>query len=281
MGSNKPATDAAKRPDDLIVALPPEILAMMAASEAEMAATESESADEATDEDAAPESEALPVDASEVEAASEIEASEIDVAEETDAAELDASEIEAPSLDAVDAETAELDEPSFEAAEFAAPDMQMSDAGMDDAAPAVLQEASLADGPADGAEGSANVDAEMAALLASLGAFPGESAAEPAPAAASEPVEGEAVLALPSVLDITASAGLHTTLLAHRGTPLALDASAVKRLGGQCLQLLISANRTWVADGVPLRLSGVSEAFERDLGLMGLTCDELLQREAA
>ncbi|WP_244497787.1 STAS domain-containing protein [Aureimonas sp. AU40] len=280
MNSNKPATDAAKGTDDLIVALPPEILAMMAASEAEMAATENESADEATGEDAAPESDALPIGASEVEA-SEIEASEIDVAEETDVAELDASEIEALSLDTADVETAELEEPSFEAAEFEAPDMQMSDAGMDDAAPAALQEASLADAPADEAEGSANVDAEMAALLASLSAFPGESAAEPAPAAASEPVEGEAVLALPPVLDITASAGLHTTLLAHRGTPLALDASAVKRLGGQCLQLLISANRTWVADGVPLRLSGVSEAFERDLGLMGLTCDELLQREAA
>ncbi|KTQ98739.1 hypothetical protein NS226_00320 [Aureimonas ureilytica] len=100
-------------------------------------------------------------------------------------------------------------------------------------------------------------------------------------AEANAPVEGEVVCALPAVLDITAASGLHGTLLAHRGAPLALDASAVKRLGGQCLQLLISAGRTWGADGVPIRLSDSSEAFQRDLAFMGLSCDELFEREAA
>jgi anti-anti-sigma regulatory factor len=236
---------------------------MMAASEAEMARAESESAEEPT-------AQAPTDERSEAEAEVEAEASD----GETEAA-------DAFALGAAVMESAEADAAGTDAERFQAP-AEMLEADDDDATGdiALARLAADEDAAPEAGENPA-LDAEMAALLASLAAAPAMDAAEPAATLPSEPVEGETVLELPAVLDLTAAAALHATLLAHRGTPLALDAGAVKRLGGQCLQLLISANRTWAADGVPLRIAATSDAFERDLGLMGLSCDELLQREAA
>ena len=70
-----------------------------------------------------------------------------------------------------------------------------------------------------------------------------------------------AVLALPAVLDIQSAEALRTRLIAARGQSLTLDASAVERLGGLCLQVLLSARRTWDAEGCELTISSASEAF--------------------
>ena len=70
-----------------------------------------------------------------------------------------------------------------------------------------------------------------------------------------------AALALPAVLDIQAAEALRVQLLGARGRPLTLDGSAVERLGGLCLQVLLSAQRTWAADGHALVVETASEAF--------------------
>ena len=69
------------------------------------------------------------------------------------------------------------------------------------------------------------------------------------------------VLVLPAVLDIRAADDLKTQLLALRGRPLAIDASAVERLGGLCLQVLLSARRTWDEDRQTLTVAPASDAF--------------------
>ncbi|MBB3999632.1 STAS domain-containing protein [Aureimonas pseudogalii] len=108
----------------------------------------------------------------------------------------------------------------------------------------------------------------------------GDEAGAPLPASI---VSGEAgeTLTLAPVLDITAAAALHAELLARRGAPLGLDAAEVRRLGGQCLQLLVSARKTWEADGLALTLTATSPAFERDLALLGCSAADLTQSEAA
>jgi len=68
-------------------------------------------------------------------------------------------------------------------------------------------------------------------------------------------------LVLPGVLDIRAAETLKTQLLALRGRPLAIDASAVERLGGLCLQVLLSARRLWAEDGQALTVEPASDAF--------------------
>ena len=54
---------------------------------------------------------------------------------------------------------------------------------------------------------------------------------------------------LPEIMDLAAAPALRTYLLENRGAPLELDASAVQRVGGLCLQVLLSARSTWAADG--------------------------------
>ena len=71
---------------------------------------------------------------------------------------------------------------------------------------------------------------------------------------------GEALILAP-VLDLNAAEPLKAELLARRGADLAVDASGVERLGGLCLQVLLSAIRTWRADGVNLAFSAMSDNF--------------------
>jgi len=78
-------------------------------------------------------------------------------------------------------------------------------------------------------------------------------------------------LLLEPVLDLKAATPLQSALLGRRGQALEIDASAVERLGGLCLQVLISAHKTWGDDGVPLHVAPRSEAFTEALRLFGAT----------
>lgn len=71
-----------------------------------------------------------------------------------------------------------------------------------------------------------------------------------------------AKLQLEPVLDIGAAERLHGRLLELRGHPLDIDASQVERLGGLCLQVLLSARNTWQSDGQPAVISQTSTAFD-------------------
>ncbi|QYF86190.1 STAS domain-containing protein [Brevundimonas sp. PAMC22021] len=70
-----------------------------------------------------------------------------------------------------------------------------------------------------------------------------------------------AVLTLGPVLDLRAAEPLKAELLSRRGKAVALDASGVDRLGGLSLQVLLSARKTWAADGQPFTVQAASDAF--------------------
>ena len=74
---------------------------------------------------------------------------------------------------------------------------------------------------------------------------------------------------LPPVLDIQYCEALRAELLALRGQPVTIDGSAVERLGGLCLQVLISAQQTWARDGQSLTIDRVSEAFADQWNMFG------------
>lgn len=77
------------------------------------------------------------------------------------------------------------------------------------------------------------------------------------------------VLKLAAVLDLNAAEPLKAELLARRGQALTIDASEVERVGGLCLQVLLSAMRTWAADGVNLKLAPLSDAFAEQWAAFG------------
>ena len=70
-----------------------------------------------------------------------------------------------------------------------------------------------------------------------------------------------ASLSLPAVLDLAQAEALKAALLPMRGQSVVIDASRVERLGGLCLQVLISAQQTWISDGHVLKIEDVSREF--------------------
>ena len=77
------------------------------------------------------------------------------------------------------------------------------------------------------------------------------------------------VLLLPAVLDLRAAGPLAQRILGFEGRPLTIDASAVERIGGLCLQVLLSARLSWSVDRQPLKITNPSRAFVDCLELFG------------
>jgi chemotaxis protein CheX len=86
-------------------------------------------------------------------------------------------------------------------------------------------------------------------------------------------------LVLPEVLDLKAAAPLATEILSYRGQTLDVDASQVKRLGAQCLQILLSAMATWRTDEVLLSIRHPSSNFLSGLELLGICPADLVDQE--
>ena len=82
-------------------------------------------------------------------------------------------------------------------------------------------------------------------------------------------------LELPSILDLIAAPSLLEAFISRRGDALAVDASAVQRLGAQCLQVLLAARAAWAADGQKLLLENITDEFSATLELLGATPDDL------
>jgi chemotaxis protein CheX len=89
----------------------------------------------------------------------------------------------------------------------------------------------------------------------------------------------ERTLQLPEVLDLNAAAPLAGELLSYRGNDLMADASQVKRLGAQAVQVLMSARMAWDQDGMRLRIVQPSAAFKDVVELLGIADGELLDKE--
>jgi chemotaxis protein CheX len=96
------------------------------------------------------------------------------------------------------------------------------------------------------------------------------AAPSPAPAASAPRGDAEGVLRLPVSLDLPAARPLAAALIERRGQPITIDASAVGQIGAQCVQVLLSAKRTWQADGVSLSIVNCAARLIEDLKLIGL-----------
>src|SRR5208282_1705048 len=90
------------------------------------------------------------------------------------------------------------------------------------------------------------------------------------PAAAPAAAETDEALRLPECLDLLAAKPLARALLERRGKPIVLDGSSVRQLGAQCVQLLLSAKRTWSVDGVALSIVNCTPRMIGDLQLLGI-----------
>lgn len=88
-------------------------------------------------------------------------------------------------------------------------------------------------------------------------------------------------MSLPESLGPAEASDLTDRLRTLRGAPLEIEAHSVRRLGGLCVQVLLSAAATWRGDKIALRLVEPSPEFEESLRLLGLSADALSAGEPA
>lgn len=86
-------------------------------------------------------------------------------------------------------------------------------------------------------------------------------------------------LELPEILDLKAAAPLLAEFLQCRGGDLCVDASKVRRLGAQCLQVLLSAGLTWKADAAALCFTDPSPDFLDGLSKLGIYPKDLIDQD--
>ncbi|MHB1304126.1 MAG: STAS domain-containing protein [Acidiphilium sp.] len=91
----------------------------------------------------------------------------------------------------------------------------------------------------------------------------------------------DAAFVLPAVLDLKAASPLAASLLARRGADIEIDGSAVERLGGQCLQVLLAARASWVADGQDFVVGALTQPVAATLALLGVSVAGLQYRKEA
>lgn len=84
---------------------------------------------------------------------------------------------------------------------------------------------------------------------------------------------------LPAVLDLTEAATLAETLIGARGADVRIDASDVTRLGGQCLQVLLAAAKTWAADDLKFEICQASPECGAALNQFGVNSFIIEMRE--
>jgi chemotaxis protein CheX len=88
-------------------------------------------------------------------------------------------------------------------------------------------------------------------------------------------------LLLPAILDLAAAGPLTERLLAARGSNLSIDATEVLRVGGQCLQVLLAAAKTWSADRASFEIARPSTEFVEAMQRFGIEPGVLAMRESA
>lgn len=91
----------------------------------------------------------------------------------------------------------------------------------------------------------------------------------------------ENTIELVQTLDLTAAKPLKDALQAVRGGAVTVNAGNVDRLGGQCLQVLLSAAKTWGAEGHGFEITEPSEKFTSGLDTFGLSLTSFNEMEAA
>jgi chemotaxis protein CheX len=82
------------------------------------------------------------------------------------------------------------------------------------------------------------------------------------------------VVELPEVLDLKAATPLAVEFLTLRGRPINVDAAHVQRLGGLCLQVLLSAAIAWKADKLPFAFVNLSSDFTEGLARLGVSATD-------
>lgn len=78
---------------------------------------------------------------------------------------------------------------------------------------------------------------------------------------------------LPERIDTGACGDLAKSLMGLRNGPVVIDASEVAFVSSQGAQLILSVDKTWKEEGVPISYSQPSDAFLADMKTLGVPAE--------
>lgn len=130
--------------------------------------------------------------------------------------------------------------------------------------------------PAKARESKPEAETAMTATEANAAAVSCQEEAAATDALAVDSDQAPPALMLPDCLDSSAAITIKEMFLAQRGNSIVVDASQVRRVGVQSLQVLVAAARAWRGDGHSYRLENPSSEFLETIALVGLPREELL-----
>lgn len=80
-----------------------------------------------------------------------------------------------------------------------------------------------------------------------------------------------------SRLTVTQAAGLHSALMARAGQDVTVDMAEVTQLGALCLQVLISAAKSFRTAGAALHLANVPDKVLAQMTVMGMSPETIAE----
>ncbi len=89
------------------------------------------------------------------------------------------------------------------------------------------------------------------------------------------------IMTLPEQLDYSTCEEIAEALEHLRDTPVSLNASDVRHVGGLGVQLLVSIKMQWLKDGADFEVVAPSSAFVQALNLLGVPEDLFQESETA
>ena len=90
----------------------------------------------------------------------------------------------------------------------------------------------------------------------------------------------QTLIELAPSLSLSAAESLLSEFNSKRGFDLTVDASKVERIGGVCVQIILSAVKTWRDEGRAFIIETPSDAFCQSVSGFGLNAEDFDQQEA-
>lgn len=86
------------------------------------------------------------------------------------------------------------------------------------------------------------------------------------------------IVNLPKILDLVESSSLLEDFMKVKSSSVSINAENVTRVGAQCMQILISAQKNWKENDLDFILNNPSEEFLETMLMIGISQDDLTYR---
>lgn len=83
------------------------------------------------------------------------------------------------------------------------------------------------------------------------------------------------IVSLPKVLGLVEASSLLSMFIEKKSSHIIINAENVMRIGSQCMQILVSAKKSWEEEGFDFIFTNPSKEFLETMSIIGISHDDL------